>query len=138
MDITDLAAFAQKFTEPSINGAFLIPSNYIKHFTNSAQNPLSVLPETVMSGHSGLVFPQHHLLFRVFNKKLIQLKSGGIIQDLVKIAKPQDAEPYDGSSVLTVDHLTIGFHIWLIVALIALIAFCIEFPVYWINICLNR
>lgn len=43
-----------------------------------------------------------------------------------------------GPSVLTLDHLGIGFCIWAIVALIAFIVFCLELLKHWIKMKLHE
>lgn len=79
-----------------------------------------------MSGHSALVFAKNHFLFESFNEEIEHLKSGGILQKLVQEQKLPDWSTYDGPKVLTVDHLAIGFYVWILVSLLAIAAFCFE------------
>lgn len=48
------------------------------------------------------------------------------MQKLVEKKKWPAPEEYSGPSVLTVEHLAIGFYIWAIAAVVATAAFCCE------------
>jgi hypothetical protein len=81
---------------------------------------------------SGMVFPKNHKLFEIFDRKIQQLLSGGIINHYTEEwfqylnpkryahLKSQDPE------VLKMSDLEAGFMVWLITILIATLAFLFE------------
>lgn len=85
-----------------------------------------------MSGFLCFAFPKNHFLFEEFNKKIEQLITSGVMQKLIEQRK-SNVDADEGPSVLTLDHLAIGFCIWAIVALIAFAAFCLELAIHYIK-----
>lgn len=86
-----------------------------------------ILPEQVISFHYAFAFFSHHFLFPIFNEKIEQLINGGFIDFWMKhltktrwiLEKPDPPEPV----VLTMNHLEIGFQIWLICLLASFVIF---------------
>lgn len=88
------------------------------------------LKQKVISFNYGFLFNPHHFLFPIFNEKIQQMINGGLFNRLIvdwyenpwTLQKPEPQEPV----VLTMNHLEIGFTIWMICLLICFAVFVIE------------
>lgn len=96
------------------------------------------LPERLTSGYLCLTFEIDHFLYDFFNRKMKQLQSSGVMQRLVEQPKRPAPEEYSGPTVLTVEHLAIGFYIWAIAAVVATAAFCFEHVKHGIEMLLYK
>lgn len=106
----------------------------IKKIMSKGKHRLKLLDQRILRFQHGLAFPLHHFLYPSLSEKVQQLITSGIIEQWetrIKnhryvIEKPPESEP----AVLTMDHLEIGFQIWLAMLLIAFIAFLAEIVYY--------
>lgn len=112
--------------DPSFEGVLLITSNFVKFATNAFKLPFRVLNQKLCSGHIGLEFSPNHYFYEAFDKKLRQFKTTGLLQKIVKEREMPKIHEHKEPHVLTVEHLAIGFYIWAITAVIALVVFCLE------------
>ena len=86
------------------------------------------LEQKVLSHNMHVALPkQQNFLFSTLDWKIKQLVQGGFfyhwMDRYLSHSSVQAPEPEDGQIVLTMDHLSVGFTIWLGVLLIASIAF---------------
>lgn len=93
---------------------------------------VKVLNELFMEVPRGLRFPRGHVLFEPFDRKLVQLIQAGIVQRLVKSYYDLNmARIKKGPAVLTLQHLELGFQIWLFFLALSTIAFIAEILIFW-------
>lgn len=115
--------------------ASLIVSNYetVKLTeTISGKFPVNLLKNEIF-GESprGLRFPRHHKLFDPFNDKIKQLLEGGIMQMWVEeFYNLKRTITSKHPEVLTTDHLSTGFKIWLSCVFIATSSFVLELIIF--------
>jgi hypothetical protein len=108
--------------------------NFIKNKTEG-KTRLKLLDQRIYTQHLGLVFDHHHFLHPLFDKNILRLVDGGIISywDLnLRVRynydwKPPDSEPV----ILTLDHLSVGFLVWVIALVISSVGFLGEIVFYW-------
>ena len=90
------------------------------------------LVQKIISYNVHVSFSTHHdYLFSTFDWKIKQLIEGGFfvhwIDRYLNHPSVQAPEPEDNRLVLTMDHLMVGFTIWLGMLLITLVAFTAEY-----------
>lgn len=97
-------------------GGLIINSDNVNHAIQRYQGKFQVnfLKENLVELASGLLMPRQHFLFGQTNQAITMLLEGGIMQRWVKIALNHTkviarSEP----KVLTMNHLRIGFEIWI-------------------------
>lgn len=116
-------------TNSSVKAAMIITNlNFIKLRSepNGVAN-VKVLNELVMEVPRGLMFPRFHVLYEPFSRKLDQLFQAGIVQRLVQSYYNFNmAQITKGPKVLTIEHLALGFQVWLFFLMISTIAFIAE------------
>jgi hypothetical protein len=78
----------------------------LRHF----KQPYLILKEKIISDLSGLYMTLNSILFKPFNKKIIQMVESGIMEKVLrqKIKEKEDDQP----TVLCIDHLLIWFYLW--------------------------
>lgn len=76
------------------------------------------IKQPVLSSHVAMYFEQNHFLFEPINEKINQLINGGIIDHWIKNATNSrynlEKQTKRGPKVLTMNHLMIGFQVWLL------------------------
>lgn len=104
---------------------------------------MKLLDQRVFSFHQAITFHRHSFFYSSFNKKIKQLKPSGVVNMLqykiYKAEKMLDQYRIKNSQkleekppvVLTMDHLTIGFLIWIALLLMAFCIFVINFIIFW-------
>lgn len=93
---------------------------------------LSLLEETIFLVPTGLAFYKLSPYFEALNESIHRLMSQGIIDywysyqiDLTGVANPFDIGP----QVLTMDHLSIAFKVWLAPVMLSIVVFIIELSI---------
>ena len=86
------------------------------------------LSERIIMNHLSFVFFNSSFLYKSFNKKLTQLVESGLAERYVnEFANPYPIENEDGGPVvLTFDHLSVGFQIWLLFLFVSFVSFLVE------------
>lgn len=87
----------------------------------------NTLDENVLSYNYGLALQRFHFATPIFQDAIVQLIEGGFydrwishyLKDRFATWKPEDAGPI----VLTMNHLSIGFKLWLLMILLSSLAF---------------
>lgn len=94
------------------------------------------LQKPVITFNFGIGFKRYSFLSPIFLKKIDQIVTGGLFDEWGRLFDYQKdlkrkklAKPYD--TVLTMQHLSIGFYIWLLMCLLSACAFVGEFLIYW-------
>lgn len=96
---------------------------------------LTVLPQKISTYHIGLIYQPLSPFCEAFNEKLRDILSSGFIDDLYKnFLNPKGRrrliEPI-GPQVLTLEQLSLGFQVCLILWIVSIVAFCCEFATLW-------
>lgn len=103
-----------------------------------------ILKQRLAHDASGMLFPRNHKLFDIFNRKIQQLLTGGIINHFTdEWFKYLDAKRYahlypEGPKVLTMKHLEAGFVLWLVSISFAIMAFSCEWIIRLKNFCVMK
>lgn len=102
---------------------------------------MKLMDQRVISFYYGLTFHRHSFFYSSFNKKIKQLRPSGVVNKLSYIEEKsitkyriQSTQKFSEKSdlvVLTMDHLTIGFLIWIVLLLMAFCVFVINFTIFW-------
>lgn len=72
--------------------------------------------------------PRHHFLYESFNEIIKKLFEGGIIKTFIEpYYLIRNTQGKKQPEVLTLDHLMIGFQLWLFFLVVATLGFFIEF-----------
>jgi len=110
------------------NEALMIENYFVplilarSNFTN-----YKLLDQSPISAHEGMVLVLGHPINEAINNKITALLESGIMDYWITNATYLKAEKEDlGPQVLTLDHLFIGFVIWLIALAFAVVVFLIE------------
>jgi len=117
--------FTLKANEAVAVDAYFIP--FI--IDRSGFTDYKVLEESFLSTHEGIVLVFGHPLNEAINDKISALLESGIMNRWIKQAYSTakiGGDPEDGPQVLTLDHLFIGFAIWLVALTFTIVVFFIE------------
>jgi hypothetical protein len=94
-----------------------------------------MLKQSVLGSRKVLVFPQNHRFYEIFNKKIGQLVTAGIInhlandfKDVVNMKKFSQLKS-DEVVPMSLEHLEAGFVIWLVSMIFPFVAFAFEWIV---------
>lgn len=89
----------------------------------------TVLNEKISSDHFGFVFPRRSFMYDAYDRKIEQFLESALQGLMIRINKPQNhyIEPDHSKTVLNLDHLGIGFILWLFLLFIAFFSFLLEF-----------
>lgn len=102
---------------------------FINRQRNSSSLP-NVLKENLFSDTAGLVFGAKSRFYFPFNKAISQLFEGGLTDfwrnNYYEMNKRNLYRPESGPEVFSMDHLAVGFYIWLACLAIGSISFLIE------------
>ena len=89
------------------------------------------LDQNFVSCNKAVWLPRHHLISSTFKKKISQLIEGGFfnhwMDPYLSHRSVLEEEIVDDRIVLTLDHLSVGFTLWLGILFIATVAFFTEF-----------
>lgn len=119
-----------------LKNGFLADSDLVERYNSflNSSAKLKVLPERIVSNHKSFIFDQNHFLLLPFEKKIKNFVEFGLTDKLIKDYEDshrfwieRDAE--DGPTVLTLDHLGVGFQICLLFLLLSSLSFCYEIAV---------
>lgn len=118
----------ETLSDGSKNGV-LIVSDQILQFRAQGNFKMAILAERVMLNHKSFSFNKNHFLFKAFDRKLSQLVEAGLAKRFIdefendyKMEREPDVEP----EVLSFEHLSVGFQIWLLFLLVSFLCFCLE------------
>lgn len=110
--------------------AVYVDSETLQFLVQSSNNSFNYtqLQERVSLSHKSFIFFKTDILYSAFNNKLIQLIESGISDRFVDEYSNHDhAEPDSGEPVvLTMEHLGVGFLVWLLFCLLSFVCFLIE------------
>lgn len=109
----------------SLRSAIILRQSTIDNLNQSLA--FNILSQNFNVAIRGLFFPLFHELFSSFNNKVKQLFEAGLVQHWYLVWNPKKNKPHPwGPSVLTMDHLSMGFLVWLCCMLIAAFGFFLE------------
>jgi hypothetical protein len=88
----------------------------------------AILEEIVLKDHWGFRFEVNNFMYNAFNRKIGQLVESGLADVYVKNAtkKLKNVETQEEHVVLTMEHLSVFFYLWLILLAIGVIIFSLE------------
>lgn len=120
--------------DPTFKGGLIITPEQIfelaQEFVGKADAIL--LKETLLQTALGLFVPKTFFLFSQINEAIKKLYEAGIIQKWFEIFLDQRQRFVEkGPQVLTMDHLMIGFQMWLAFLLLASALFVLEKIIFW-------
>lgn len=115
---------------------FLI--NYKKNLSERLQ--FIKLDQKMFSYNKAIILPHNSFIFSTFKHKINQLLEGGFfehwLKPYLKHRSIVEEKIIDDRVVLTMDHLSVGFTLWLAILLIAAVLFIVEFFLLLLpNIC---
>lgn len=113
----------------SANLGYMFDSDAFYYFNREhhGQYQFMKLPEKVMVNHKSFVFPRNHFIPLVFERKIPQLVEAGITERILKEFEYSDRKSHDDKrKVLTIEHLSVGFKIWLLFLALSFGFFCLE------------
>lgn len=115
------------YRNSSFNGAAFVNMFVTKNFTEGTDgHSVKLLKEGMFKVFKGLQIPRNSVLFESFNNIIKRLLEGGILQIWIKQYYEDVKKPEQGPTVLTMEHLSVGFFIWLFFLLLAALGFIIE------------
>lgn len=118
--------------KPDFKGGFLLNTQFItvQSITTKGIYKNHFLNEYFFTSHYGLSFPTNHFLYDIMSKKIVQLKSTGIIDNWklpwFKSRYSIDIEPETGPKVLSLKHLGIGFKVCMFMLSLSFVVFIFE------------
>lgn len=130
LDDADDYKLKQSFLMIDTNG-------FVKNKEREGKLRLKFIDEKVMTFHMGIIFDRHSFLHFAFNEKIKKLKESGILETFIffnskhRARYSKEIGEVTEPAVLTMDHLSTGFLIWIIMLFIALVVFAFELGVYW-------
>lgn len=91
---------------------------------------LTKLAERVILNHKCFAFEKNAFVYAAFDRKIVQLVESGLadkfIRDYESSIKMENFEEIDGPVVLTLNHLGVGFQIWLLFVFLSIAFFLLE------------
>lgn len=127
----------KNLTDPSFKGSVLAKDNFVamKTIAFKGKYRWKFLEQTAFSYSEAMMFNRFNYLYSTFNEKINQLITGGFLhhwqekwtKHRIITEKPPPPDPV----VLDMEHLSIGFKIWLIMLGISTMAFIIEIVHHW-------
>lgn len=120
--------------DPSFEGGLQIGYDQLMYHVKKSNGSIlqRVLKEDLFINMLGLRFDMFHVFFEIFERKVEQLITGGIINYYIKqVTEDMNPKRYEHlyvneSKVLTMKHLEAGFVIWLFALSFAVMMFTIE------------
>lgn len=101
-----------------------------------------LLKDTLYVSHYGLKFPKNHFLYETISHKIRHLKACGIIDywtsEWLKSRYDSQRNEPSGAKVLSMNHLSIGFEVWLVMLCLSLVVFVLENLVHQCLTIFNR
>lgn len=92
------------------------------------ETTMKVIVESSFTTHYGMETTHDNFLNQKINRKIIQFVEVGLMDYWKNKHEPKPKEMLEmGPKILTVEHLAIGFKIWLVCISLSLVAFLIEF-----------
>lgn len=137
---TSATTFIQKLhsvdlQNPSFKGCTIAESTILKESENESIE-FHLLEKKIITFNWGIAFQRSSFLSPIFRTKIDQLVTAGLydewyrmISEKRKLFRKKQPKPYD--TVLTLQHLSIGFYIWLLMCLLSTCAFLGELLTYW-------
>lgn len=124
-------SFIRKILSDGTKRGFIIHTDglgVLYNFTNP-EIKINVLPEKIMTNNVGFFFAKNHFFFDSFNRKLIQLLEGGIGDKIIDDHNVHLAsiKKTGGPVIFTLNHLSIGFELWLFLLGASAVVFLVEF-----------
>ena len=125
-----------KMTQDSSHNMAMVYNDldlFLLNYKENLEDKISFikLDQKVVSYNKAIWLPHHHLIYSTFKKKINQLIEGGFFNHWMNPYFSHqsilDEEIVDDKVVLTMDHLSVGFTIWLGILFIATVAFAAEF-----------
>lgn len=114
---------------PTFHGGLIVNEDNVVAATKIYEGKFEVrmFKETLYKIDYGLLLARHNFLFVQINDAVARLSEGGIMQRWVKMAFNRTSGIVEvDPQVLTMDHLMMGFQIWLSFLILASILFLAE------------
>lgn len=119
--------------------SFLVPqmNRLAKARESAGKLRLRLMNTKVLTSHFGFTFERHNFLHYSFDEKIKQLKPSGIVEAFylfdsrIRKRYAKEVESPEHLVVLTLDHLFIGFLVWIFMLFIAFAVFSYQYYVYW-------
>lgn len=129
--------------DPTFNGTIEVTTDMLLalvKLTNGAVLKRLLKEERLALVMKGWMFPKNHEFYEIFDHKLQQLFTSGLINFYVsEFLQKVDPKRYykpEEPKVLTMEHLEAGFVIWLISVAFAIVVFIVEWLICLLNLCL--
>ena len=110
---------------PSFKGVVIFDEASLKmlNYHRKDKLQLNTIDQKIVSYNLGYCLVEDKFITQIYLKKMAQLSDGGF---LGRIDPPAKEDEPDNRVVLTLDHLAVGFSIWCLMLLIALLVFLAE------------
>ena len=110
---------------PSFKGVVIFDEATLKmlNYKRKDKLQLNTIDQKIYGYNFGYCLTDDNFFTQIYLKKMAQLNDGGFFQR--SDPPPKEEEP-DNRVVLTLDHLGVGFSIWCLMLLIALLVFLTE------------
>ena len=110
---------------PSFEGVVMHDEATLKSLNNDRKDKLhlNIIQKRILGYNLGYCLSNDNFFTQIYLKKTAQLIDGGFFQ---RNNPPVKEEEPDNRVVLTLDHLAVGFSIWCLMLLIALLVFLAE------------
>lgn len=125
-----------KVREPNFKGGYLLNTQFVavQSLASEGLYKNHFLNENFFISHYGLSFQKNHFLYDIVSKKIMQLKTAGIIDKWslpwLKSHYSTKIIPDKGPKVLSLSHLGIGFKVCLCLLLFSCLVFVFEVVVH--------
>lgn len=110
--------------------AIYTSDEFLQSFIKSSDGKFKYLKlkERIVSDHISYIFERNYFMFEAYNRKILQLVESGIAAKIIQGYNQKTGElAEDGPAVLTLEHLSVGFEIWLLFLLVSSVCFLFEF-----------
>lgn len=123
---------APKLNDASYSGAIITSSSKLAQLKELSMGNYSweVLPRRIMTADGGMAFPIFHYFFEPFNELVDRIIPSGLTEHWTrtwfKSRYNEKKSTYKPPIVLTMNHLVVGFQVWLLCLLMSFVCFLYE------------
>lgn len=122
----NLTGYFDQLLETGSNRGFLCDTNILR-FDRTPIKRYSQLKEKIISDYNGFMLAPNSFMFDSLNRKVVQFVESGLAQKFVsKYFDTKKVAELNGPKVLTLDHLSAGFFVWLACLVVAIVGFVCE------------
>jgi hypothetical protein len=129
--------YLRRLNEPDYNGTLMVTSDFMRS-KSVEQIKFRMLEQKIMTGYCALAFPRNHFLFSIFNEKIGQMISSGIMQKIIADNENQRKPKIEPGYRVVAMH-----HIYCLIFTSAFMGFCFQlflncFCILWNRFMIER